>query len=403
MTSTTHFVPVVAVLVAGMLAGGTAACGGAEGPSSSAEASVPVESVAVSDRDAAAAGITVAPARRVDWDDRLQASGVVTFDERRTARIGAFVEGVVAEVGVQPGDPVRAGAVLAAIHSHVVHDAWAGYFKALAAATHAEAELTYAQTAEERAAGLVADRALSQQELARARADVAAASQVLNAARAEVRRAEQELRHYGLTPDPESSADEHDQVPVVAPFGGTVIERLVTQGAAVTPGTPLFLVSDLSRIWVDAEVDEGYLAALAAGCTATVEVDAYPGETFEGVLLAVGDVINPSTRRVTLRVEVPNADRRLKPQMFARVSLVPAAARSAIVVPSRAVQTMDGESVVFIRSDEGAFTRQTVTIGADIDGQVEIVSGLTEGAIVATGGAFLLKSELVGPPAGDDE
>jgi cobalt-zinc-cadmium efflux system membrane fusion protein len=392
-----------AALIAVALACGAAACGSAGKPSGSAEAAAPAESIEVSDSDAAAAGIAVAPAERVERLDALRASGVVTFDERRTARVGAFVEGVVADVLVQPGDTVRAGTELATIHSHVVHDAWAGYFKALAAAEQAEAEFIYAQAAEERAAGLVADKALSPQELARARADVTAAGQILRAARAEVTRAEQELRHYGLTPDPAGGANEHDHVSVVAPFAGTVIERLVTQGAAVTPGTPLFLVSDLSRVWIDAEVDEVHLGALGVGGKASVEVDAYPGETFGGGVLVVGDVINPSTRRVKVRVEVPNADRRLKPQMFARVALAPGAARSAIVVPSRAVQTMDGESVVFVRHDDGTFTRQVVTIGPEVDGRVEVSSGLAEGTIVATAGAFLLKSELVGPPSGDDE
>lgn len=374
-----------------------AACRGADpeaDPAPAAEATK--TSVSVPAADAKAAGIETATARTLERSDPLDAAGRVTFDDRRTARLGSLVEGVVHQLDVQPGDAVRANAVVALLHSHVVHDAWASYFKALAEKRRADAELAYATTAEGRAAALVASKALSPQELERARADVNAATQAVNAVKAEITRAEQELAHYGIQASPDADPTRHEDVPVVSPFAGTVVERLATEGTAVTPGTPLLVVSDLSRVWVTAEIDEAQVGRVVAGRPVTVHAAAYPGESFTGTLAAVGDLVNPETRRITLRVEVPNPGRRLKPQMLVTVAVAATAPRTVLVVPSRALQTMDGESVVFVQNGD-AFTRRPVTIGATVDGQVEIVRGLAAGDRVATSGAFLLKSALSAP------
>lgn len=383
-------------LVAGAALVGAACRGDAPAPAAPAAEAPAKTSVAVPASDAKAAGIETAAARTVERSDPLDAAGRVTFDERRTARLGSLVEGVVHQLDVQPGDPVTRGAVVALLHSHVVHDAWASYFKALAERQRADAELAYATTAEGRAAALVSSKALSPQELERARADVNAAQQGVNAARADVTRAEQELEHYGIQARPDADPTRHEDVPVVSPFGGTVVERLATEGTAVTPGTPLVVVSDLSRVWITAEIDEAQVGRVVTGRAVTVQAAAYPGDSFTGTLAAIGDVVNPETRRVTLRIEAANPGRRLKPQMLVTVTVAATAPRQVLVVPSRALQTMDGESVVFVQHGD-QFTRRPVTIGATVNGEVEIVRGLAAGDRVATAGAFLLKSAMSAP------
>lgn len=360
-----------------------------------APAEQPKTAVTLTDAAAKAAGIDTVSARFVDRTEPLRASGVVTFDERRTARLGALVEGVVDDLRVQVGDRVTAGALIGRIHSHVVHDAWAAYFKAQAERQRLDAELTYARTAESRAAQLVADKALSPQELERARADLNAATQALGAARAEVTRTELDLRHYGLTPRRDADPAADQDVPITAPFAGTVVERQASRGTAVTPGTPLLVLSDLTRLWITAAIDESLLGRVVVGGDVIIDTPAYPAETFRGTLVAIGDTVDPETRRVTLRIEVANPDRRLKPEMFVTVVLGTASPHRALVVPTRAVQSMEGESVAFVRTATGTFSRRAVTTGADIEGEVEVLSGLTEGDVVAAAGAFLLKSELL--------
>jgi membrane fusion protein, heavy metal efflux system len=259
-----------------LLTGLTAGCGRADTPAA-APASSPPEartSVDITDERARAAGIESAPVRAVERTEPLRAAGVVTFDERRTQRLGSLVEGVVGEIRVQPGDRVAAGTIVARLHSHVVHDAWAAYFKANAELRRVEAELAYAKTLESRAAQLVAAKALSPQELERARADVTAATEAVTGARAEILRTEQDLEHYGITARPDANARDNEDVPVIATIGGTVIERLATPGTAVTPGTPLLLISDLSRVWVTAEIDEAMLGRVIAGREATITAPA---------------------------------------------------------------------------------------------------------------------------------
>ena len=225
--------------------------------------------------------------------------------------------------------------------------------------------------------------------------------QEMAAVDAEITRAEQDLGHYGVAVGVDMKPGEDTSVPVRAPFAGTVIERQATQGSAVTPGTPLLVISDLSRVWITAEVDEALIGRVVTGGAVTIAAAAYPGESFTGKLTTVGDIVNPTTRRVTLRVEADNADRRLKPQMFVTVALGSSASRRVLVVPSRAVQQMEGETVVFVRSGADQYGRRAVATGTDVAGEVEIVKGLKEGEVVVTAGAFLLKSELL-KPAGEE-
>lgn len=376
------------------------ACGGApeEAPETAATADPATGIVTMTGAGREAAGIATAAVREVTRSDAFHAVGVVSLDERRTARLGAVVDGVIAEVLVQPGDRVEAGAVLARILSDRFHDVWAEYFTATARRRHAEAGLGYAQTAAGRAERLVADKALAEQELERVRAELSAAEEELASARADVRRTEQDLLHYGLTPSPDAEPRENEHVPVRAPFAGAVIERLASPGAAVTLGEPLLVVSDLSRVWISAEVDEDDLHRLAAPESVEFRVTAWPDEVFAATLTTIGDVINPDTRRVTVRAETDNADGRLKPEMFATLTVASGTPRQLLVVPAAAVQDLAGESVVFVETGPGEFRRRRVVTGAGFDGDIEIREGLTAGELVATEGAFLLKSALIGLP-----
>ncbi len=383
-----------AVLVFGM------ACGGPpEDVTETAATADPAAGiVTMTEAGRAAAGITTAPVRETVHTDALEALGVVSLDERRSARLGAIVDGVVADVLVQPGDRVEAGAVLALILSHHIHDVWAEYFSALAQRQEAEAEFDYARTAESRAERLLNDKALAEQEFQRIRADRVAAEEALAAARAEVRRTEQDLQHYGLTPGPEADPRENEHVPVRAPFAGAVIERLVSPGEAVTLGVPLLVVADLSRVWITAEVPEADLHRLSAPEPVEFSVTAWPDDVFAATLTTIGDVINPATRRVTVRAEADNADGRLKPEMFANLTVASGTPRDVLLVPAAAVQELAGEPVVFVEAGPGEFRRRRVAIGATFDGDVEIREGLAAGELVAVEGAFLLKSALIGLP-----
>jgi cobalt-zinc-cadmium efflux system membrane fusion protein len=182
---------------------------------------------------------------------------------------------------------------------------------------------------------------------------------------------------------------------VKTPFAGVLLERLITPGTAVTPGTPMFVVSDLSTVWVAAELDEAHLSGAHVGRPVTVHVPAYPDAPFAGKVTYVGETVNPKTRRVTVRCEVANADGRLKPEMYATVQIGEGDPRPIVAVPSSAVQAIDGQSSVFVSESDGRFRVRPIEPGTERDGLVEVRRGLKAGDRVVTAGAFILKSELL--------
>lgn len=341
------------------------------------------------------AGIAVEPVQTISRSAHFEAPGVLTLDETRTARIGSMVEGKIVSLSAEVGARVPAGAVLADIHSHVIHETWAEYRKAIADRKRRMTELTYAVQAEERARRLYADKAISLQEVQRAQVDRVAAEQALDMVKTEVRRTEEALEHLGITSGEDPSGESGEQIPVKSPLAGAVLEKNVTTGTAVTPGMQLFVVSDLSTLWALAEVDETKLPRVKVGLPIEVRVAAYPGEAFPGTIIFVGDTLDPKTRRVTVRCRVPNPQGRLKPQMYAALSLGEGEARSVVVVPSQAIQEMDGKTVVFIADEAGKFFKREVAVGLETEGRVEVLSGVQPGEKVVTAGSFLLKSELL--------
>jgi cobalt-zinc-cadmium efflux system membrane fusion protein len=328
--------------------------------------------------------------------ERVTANGVVALDDQLTSRVGAIADGLVADVLVGVGDAVRRGQPIARIHSHLVHDAKAAFRSADAEVQQATRELAFARDAKARADRLLAQKATSTQEVDRAATSAVHAEQQLAIALSNRRRAEEDLEHYGLMPADAAIGSARDQLVVRAPMSGRVLERLVTAGTAVTLGTPLFVIGDLSRVWVLADVDETMLAHVAVGQRVTVRVASLPDAELPATITYIGDRVDPTTRRLTVRCVTANPSGKLRAEMFASVDLGATATRPTIVVPAAALQDLDGKTVVFVESAPGTFQARTVRVGAERDGQVAVLEGLADGVRVVTAGSFLLKSELVG-------
>ena len=364
------------------------------------------EAVVLSDDAFKNSGIVIETVGSRTRTDHITAPGLIALDEARTARIGSLQEGLILETPGDVGARVRAGQLLATMHGHAMHDAWAGYRKALADRRRLEKELAYAVDAYERARRLFADKAISLQELQRAEVERVSATEMLDMANAEVNRSVEELEHVGVSvataveDNPNDPADEStEQIPVRSPIGGVVLERLVTQGTTVLPGTPLFVVSELSRLWAVAEIDESQLSQVRTGLPVDILVGAYPDERFTGTVTFISDVVNPKTRRITVRSTVPNPAGRLKPAMFATVALGEGAPRTIVVVPKGAVQIIDRHSTVFVAEAGGTFRPRVVELGAEADGLIEVKTGIAAGERIAATGSFVLKSELLKPAA----
>ncbi len=353
------------------------------------------------------AGIQSAEVESIALDSVIEAPGRIEVDENRTARVGAFVEGVVVECCVSVGADVKKGQVLARLHSHDVHEAESKYRQALAAVQQRESELEYARQQQRRASRLHELKAGSLQKVQEAETALKSAETALEFAKAEVERAERHLGFLGLNPagladhaDRETETQATAQhaehlIPIRAPFAGTVLERTASQGSAVTPSDPLYVISDLSRVWVIAQVPEQHLPQLRRGMPVEVSVRAYPDRVFPARVTRIGDALDPETRTVQVRCETANPRRALKTEMFATIRIPGDRGDPSPVAPLSAIQHVDGDEMVFIDEGGGVYRARRVETGRRSDSKVEIVRGLEVGERAVVQGAFHLKSEFL--------
>ena len=185
--------------------------------------------------------------------------------------------------------------------------------------------------------------------------------------------------------------------PIEAPFDGTVISKDVALLEHVGPANQILGIADLRTVWLSTDVyeDQLPLVAQATGQEVSFTSDAWPGETFTAKIFYTGDIVEQESRTVAMRAIADNAAGRLKPGMFARVTLPGAARASVLRVPDGAVQEHEGRAFVFVHAGGDAFQRRDVKLGRRAENSVEIVAGLAAGEPVVTAGGFALKSRLL--------
>ena len=183
--------------------------------------------------------------------------------------------------------------------------------------------------------------------------------------------------------------------PCKSPIDGIVVERNASLGATVGTDANLFKIIDISRVWVDANVFEKDLERVRNGQEVKLMTTAFPGTAFSGRVILISTVVDPETRTVKVRTEVPNPDGRLKPDMFANVQIVTDLNRSAISIPQAAVLDDGGKSVVFV-AENGEYKKRQVTEGIKGNDRVEIIDGLKAGDKVVIKGNYLLLQQSKG-------
>lgn len=338
-----------------------------------------------------AAGLLIegVEARSVEFG--ISAPGQLVFDEERTWTTGAITDGRVVSVRVKLGDSVKAGQVLASVHSHEVHDSRADMQSAEQEVKRAESAEALAIQQRDRAQRLFKLTAISREQLENVEQQVRNAEAATRSARIAAAKARTHLAEY-LDIDPEG--DEHE-VPIRAPAASMVIERKATAGAVVTAGQEMFRLTDPGSLWLIAAVNESDLPALRIGQKVRVTVRAYQDRGFGGSILKLGEQLDPETRTLQVRVQVPNPGGLLKPGMFASVDVQRGSSRSALFTRSSAVQDINGQPAVFVRTGPQTFALRPVQVGQARDGAVEVTGGLQNGDQVVTKGSFILKSQLL--------
>ena len=182
------------------------------------------------------------------------------------------------------------------------------------------------------------------------------------------------------------------RLPIYTPLSGIVIEKLVQQGQYVNTGEVLFNIADLSRVWVEIEVYENEFPNIRIGQQVEIRSQSYPGKPFTGRVSFIYPFLDPKTRTVKVRVEMPNPGMRLKPDMFVNAVIkVPLA--TAIVLPVSAVMDTGKRQLVWVESSPGMFEPRDVRVGQQTDDKVQILSGINAGDKVAVSGGYLIDSE----------
>jgi membrane fusion protein, heavy metal efflux system len=279
---------------------------------------------------------------------------------------------------------VKKDDLLAQLHSTDLGVAEGAYLKAVAR-LH-ESKLAY-----ERARDLYEQKVVSLAELQRREA-------AMKTARAEAREMQNRLELFGV-PQMEVERLDREQtikanVPLRAPFDGRVIMRNITRGEVVETDQKLFTVADLSDLWVVGNVPEKDVQFIRKDQKVDVIVSAYPHAIVPGTITYVGDVLDPATRTMRLRVTVLNPDRLLKPEMFATVRVYLSSSSEVLTLPLVAVQNGPTGKMVFVQRGTNDFEARTVTLGEEQGEIVTVLGGVSAGEQVVTKGSFILKSEL---------
>ncbi|MFO0982474.1 MAG: efflux RND transporter periplasmic adaptor subunit [Planctomycetota bacterium] len=304
---------------------------------------------------------------RVEWQPvarTIRALGRVEYDETRRAAVSLKFGGWVDELAVKfTGQSVQIGAPLLVIYSPELLEAERNYVLAL----EAKALLPPAAAGQQQSFAETNVRTLRERLLL---ADIT----------------EEQIRELERTRQPQTLVTLHSRVE------GVVIERDVVRGAFIEPGTTLFEVADLATVWLHADVYEDEIPLIKLGLEARVDLASLPGESLTGKIVYIYPFLNEQTRTVKVRLELQNAEGRLKPGMYATAHIAVDLGEQ-LVVDDQAIVDSGNRQLVFVDRGEGRFDPREVVVGPRADGHAVILDGLEAGEKVVTSGNFLVDSE----------
>ncbi len=302
----------------------------------------------------------------------------VSYDDNRTARVFSPITGRTVRILADVGARVKAGDGL------MILDA-PDYAQAVADASRANADLELKRQTYARAKLIYEAKGLAQKDLESSETD-------LREAEAEAVRAKARLDN--LTGHALAGA----QYVLRAPQSGVVSERQASAGSEVVADSanPQFVITDPAHVWVQVDLPEQEMDKLKVGQSVLAQVDAYPGETFQGKVTAIAGALDPVTRRMQVRCEIDNPALKLKPEMYAQITPIADVHSSLPRIPNTAIFTRGLYSYVFVEQSPGVLQRRKVTLSLQGYPYSYVKEGLKAGERIVTSGALLLNAELAG-------
>jgi cobalt-zinc-cadmium efflux system membrane fusion protein len=342
--------------------------------------------VALSAEQIRTAGIVLAQAGPAAIGAVLQFPGEVKFNEDRTAHVVPRLPGVAESVQADLGQHVRKGQVLAVISSPELAELRSSQLAA-------QKRLALAQWTYEREQKLWQDRISAEQDYLQAR-------QAFHEAQIQARNAGAKLEALGAGSTSAGAQGALNRYVLRAPFDGVVVEKHIALGEAVKEDANVFLLSDLSTVWVEVNVPARDIEAVRTGEPVTIQ-SASTGSSTTGKIGYVGSLLGEQTRTAKARVVIGNPKMAWRPGLFVHVAMAQGVRQAPVAVHADAVQTIDGKAVVFSRTAQG-FQANPVRTGATDGAMVEILEGLPAGATYAAAGSFVVKAQQAKGSAGHE-
>jgi cobalt-zinc-cadmium efflux system membrane fusion protein len=344
------------------------------------------------------AHLTLAPVGWRAFREETRATGKIAFNEERLTPIFSPFPGRVTRLLAKPGDVLTPGTPLVELYAPDLVQAEAALIGAVTTLAKAKTALTLAQRIEARQHELYQNQAAALKDWEQAQADVKNAESDVQATEAALAGARDALRLFGKS-DAEVAHIERTRtldrfMTVVSPIAGTITARKLGPGQYLRPDNPdpLFLVADLSTMWLVAHVYETDVPRLQVGQPVDVHVLAYPTEVFHATIAYIGATIDPDTHRVGVRAVVDNPGHRLKPEMFAEFRITTQADVQALAVPQSAIVREGDQTRVWVAQGDHQFVPRAVTVGPAQEGDVPVRSGLQPGEPVVIDGGVLLSA-----------
>lgn len=309
----------------------------------------------------------------------LRLPGAVAFNGFLTTPVITQVSGPVSRIVVSPGQQVKRGQPMLYVSSPDYSQLRANYLKARD--THSLAHKNYL-----RAQDLYAHHAIAER-------DLQAAESAEIQAQADLQAAEQSLKILGIPrPDVLVEHPVSPEVPLLAPINGEAVERLCAPGQVIQAGqTQCFTISNMSTVWVLANVYENQVAHVHVGDPVTIKTDAYP-DTFSGRISYMGAALDPTSHTLQARIDTRNPGGKLRKDMYVTATVGAGEIKDALVVPDSAVlRDAENEPFVYVQAGDNQFARRPVKVGQSGDGKTQIVSGLQPGERIAGDGSLFLQ------------
>ncbi|MSO62275.1 MAG: efflux RND transporter periplasmic adaptor subunit [Acidobacteria bacterium] len=305
----------------------------------------------------------------------------------QTVDVAPRTNGRLMSVSVQLGDPVRRGQTIAKIEDREiveqVSQAEASQQVSKATIRQREADLKVAELNFERSKNLFQRQLLAKQALDDAESRYLAAEAQIDLSKAQLMQADARLQELRIN---------LQNTNVTSPVDGFVGKRNVDPGAMVSQNSPIASVVDISKLKMVVNVVEKDIRLVTVGDSGDVDVDAYPGEKFRGRIARVAPVLDPATRTATMEIEIVNNDKRLKPGMYARVSLTVEERKDTLVAPKSAVVDFENQRGVWMPNEDNRARFMPVVLGIEDLDRIEIKSGLKEGDKIVTTGATAVRN-----------